>query len=134
MPSTPLRRAELAYLSGKAKVAPQLGRKEVMANIYPQDKLAFKYIDFGTGADSISLTLKLPLANGGFNIVLDKPWGQYLGFVHILASGGQRLNEWTTVSGKFPTVKGVHAVWFNFYGNEANPPVVDIDSFMFHKK
>jgi len=117
-------------LQGNAKVILQPNQQEVMGEILPGDKIAFKYIDFGNGADSISVKAKTAASEGGFNIQLDKPWGPHLGYVHIPASTDS--TEWKTVGGRFKKITGIHAVWFSFYGNTKNPPVLSIDDFIFH--
>lgn len=105
--------------------------KENVGNIYPNDYIVYKYIDFGTGADSIFIKVKLSTKEGGFNIQLDKPWGEWLGYVHFPESKSD--NEWQMIKAKIRSLKGVHAIYFKFYGKNEKEKGFEIDSFVFTK-
>jgi hypothetical protein len=103
--------------------------QEILGAIKPNDRLAYKYIDFGKGADSIYVKVKLPKVNGGFNMYLDKPWGAYLGYFHL--EGDSNSKDWVVLAAKINKTKGVHALWIQFYGGSQPSPEVEIDSFWF---
>lgn len=107
------------------------GQAEVLARIDKGSRAAFKYIHFGPGADSITVRVRTGTSTGGFNLKLDQPWGEHLGYVHI----DKRANgpEWREVSFPIKNTSGVHAVWFDFYLLEG-ASVLDcaVDWFRFH--
>jgi len=118
-------------LNGKCIIKLNENKRENVANIYPNDYVVYKYIDFGTGADSIAIKVKLSANEGGFNIQIDKPWGNWMGYVHFPESKSD--NKWQIVKAKISPLKGVHALYFKFYGKNEKDSGFEIESFVFKK-
>lgn len=118
-------------LSGKTIIKLNANKKELLGNIYPNDYAVYKYIDFGTGADSIYVKVKLSTKEGGFNIQLDKQWGEWLGYVHFPAS--KSGEEWRIIKAQIRPLKGIHAIYLKFYGKNENVKGFEIESFVFNK-
>lgn len=104
---------------------------EVLSRFSKGSRAAFKYVDFGKGADSITVRVRKGATDCGFNIKLGQPWGDHLGYVHI---NKQRYsNEWCEVTFPVKNTIGIHALWFEFYiPEDALAPYSAIDWFRFH--
>ncbi|MDX2188614.1 MAG: family 43 glycosylhydrolase [Bacteroidota bacterium] len=121
-----------ALLFGTSKVIMDYKLNEVVGDISVSDKMVFKYIDFGKGADSLIIKVKLGKLEGGFNIHLDQPWGPWKGYVHFPPA--TNTDRWETLKTKIQPITGVHAVWFKFYGKNVSEPFFQIDEFVFVPK
>ena len=61
------------------------------------------------------------------SIHIVQPWGQQIAWINITE---ENLGEWQTVSDKIKPIKGVHAVWLKFYGEEND--LLELDWFRFN--
>ncbi len=103
--------------------------KEDLEGIRNDDKAAYKYIDFSSGADRITVMVKAGNGGGRIDVLIDQPWGPSMGTIQIPdVSEGDKWNSYTA---KLKEIKGVHAVWLRFLtGKNEN---VKLDWFVFGK-
>jgi len=95
---------------------------EELGEIRNDDSAAYKYIDFGNGAEQVEFKVK-PLKNGGkISIYIDQPWGKQIGTINIQA---KEKVEWQTILGKIEKTTGTHAVWLKFQESETETFAVD---------
>lgn len=101
--------------------------KEILTGMGHNDKIAYKYIDFGDGIDSVGIRLKRGKDGGKISIRSDKPWHSEIASIHI--EGSPEGTEWETLVFKTNKITGTHAVWFQFTGKEAD--MFELDWFSF---
>ena len=92
---------------------------EALTKIQHENRAVFKYIDFGNGADSVSMRFKSGTAPGMITIKADMPWGPTIADVTIPESGA--ANEWMILSAETEDIKGVHAMHLMFFTAEGRP-------------
>jgi len=101
-------------LHGNVRIEAFSGDNEQLAGIRDEDKAAYKYIDFGTGVDSIVVRIKPGVSEGGISFRAGMPWGESVGHLDIPASDGE--GTWITLSTEAGEIEGVHALWLVFEG------------------
>ncbi|TAH25818.1 MAG: carbohydrate-binding protein [Cytophagales bacterium] len=116
-------------INGNARINSINPSTEVVNGILANDYIVFKYLDFGKGVDSISIKIKTSEKEGGFNLHIDKPWGEWKGYVHFPKS--KQKNKFQYIHYKINPIKGVHAIYLKFYGG--NNTGFEIDNFIFHQ-
>ncbi len=87
---------------------------EEIAGICHDDRAAYKYVDFGTGVDSIVARVKPGAFKGGIWFAADNPWGPGMGYLEVPpAEDGA---EWITLTAPVEAgdVDGVRALWLVF--------------------
>lgn len=87
--------------------------EEMLSSIQYGDKAAFKYIDFGDGADSILMKVKI-YRDGKIYFMTDKPWTKPFAVAELFASD---VSDWQSLN--FPVNSkpiGKHALWLVFVG------------------
>jgi len=102
-------------LHGNVRIEAFTETNEQLAEIRDGDKAAYKYIDFGTGVDSILVRIKPGGAGGRISLKAGMPWGDALGHLDIPASKGTA--EWITLGARAEEISGVHALWLVFEGD-----------------
>jgi len=112
-------------LNGNVRIKQFEDTKEELTEIFNGDKAAFKYVNFGEGADTIILRIAPGEKGGKLVVSLDKPWHGRLALLEITAGDGQ----WKEMTFPMEKASGVHAVWLHFYG-EGNK-MFSIDWFRF---
>ena len=119
---------QACLLLGNIRIQPFRENDEELGQIKNEDKAVFKYIDFGKGVKSIRIRVA-PGTNGG-KIVLsaDKPWHSQLAELNIEARKG--IKKWQTLDFEVSPVTGIHALWFQFYGE--GDDLMSIDWFQFN--
>ena len=100
---------------------------EELGGIHNKDVAGYKYIDFGKGADSVSIKVAPGKNAGKINILLDHSWGPSIGSIDIPGNGNGKT--WVTVTAKIKKTIGVHALWLNFAGD--GDDLFKVDSFKF---
>ncbi len=108
-------------LHGNLRIRSCAESNEELTGICRDDRAAYKYVDFGTGVDTIVVRVKPGAFSGGINFMADMPWGPNLGYVEV--PQGVDKEAWITVSApvKGGDVEGVRALWLVFHtaGDEA---------------
>ena len=134
--------ARACLLTGNIRIKTLGDGNEVLGDIKDGDKAAYRYLDFGNGAASLSLRLKPGDKPFRMEISAGSTWTGTLGSVDIPAKASE---EWITVTMSVRPVKGVHTLWITFTDpsvkrNYMTPPGSDnalqqslctIDSFRF---
>lgn len=123
--------ARACLLQGNIRIDTIGYRNDGLTAIRSGDRVAFKYIDFGAGADSIVVRIRKGSVEGGFEVKAVQPWNRQSGIVHVQTSAGVE-GQWTEIKAKVNGLKGVQALWFLFYtkNNEDKADFI-IDSFRF---
>ena len=117
-------------LHGNVRVQAFTADNEELAGIKSEDKAAYKYFDFGDGADSFTISVLPGIKPGKIDIATDTPWGNSIGTIDVPGNGDAKTR--TTLSCKILGVKGVHAIWLRFSGQ--GDDLFKVDWFQFHRK
>ena len=118
-------RACLLY--GNVRIQAFTADNEELGGIHNKDVAGYKYIDFGKGADSVSIKVAPGKNAGKINVLLDHSWGPSIGSMDIPGNGNGET--WVTVTAKIKKTIGVHALWLNFSGE--GDDLFKVDSFEF---
>jgi len=102
-------------LFGNVRVTACAADNEVLSDIRGGDKAAYKYIDFGAGADSICIQVNPGTVSGSIQLLLDPPWTAPVASIDIPARSSD-TKEPVVIRKKIPRIKGVHALWLQFSG------------------
>ena len=102
---------------------------EELGGIMNGDNVAYKYIDFGDGADRVTVNVAPGASTGRIDVITDMPWHRSMGSIEIPANpnGG-----WRTVTADIDKIEGVHALWLQFSGDGDN--LFSLDWIEFSKK
>jgi hypothetical protein len=115
LPATVQIPAERAcLLQGKVRIEAFMEDNEVLIGMRNEDRAAFKYVDFGTGVDSIVVRVMPGQDGGSISFMADMPWGTHIGDIQIPAP--ENDGEWLTLTSPAEEVEGVQALWLLFYG------------------
>ena len=114
-------------LEGRVFIQACSADNEQLTGIRNRDKAGYKYLNFGQGADSISVRVAPGPNPGRIDIGLDNQWGPSIGTVDVPGNGDGKT--WITAKGKISQVKGVHAIWLRFSGTGED--LFNVDWFQF---
>ena len=123
------RRACLLW--GNTRVRTCAADREELGGIRNEDCATFKYLDFGDGADTFSVTVT-PHAGGRIEVLTDNLWSAPVGTVEVPAAEGAARSVTLTVPVR--PVDGVRAVTLRFLGDKEAGELFTVDSFRFGKK
>lgn len=101
-----------------------------LGQIVNNDRAAYKYINFGDGATSISVRVSPGAKPGKIYFQIDNTWSRHVGTLDI--PGGGDGKSGTTLSCKINDVKGIHTLHFTFAAEEEK--TFNIDWFKFNKR
>jgi len=121
--------ARACLLFGNVRIQAFDKDKEELGKIKNDDKAAYKYLNFGNGADHLKIRVKPGKKGGKIDISLDQPWGKSYGSIEVPASSD---NEWIVLEGDLKPIEGVHALWLRFYGEGED--LFSVDWFLFTKQ
>ena len=113
-------------LFGNSRIIEYEEGKESVTGIHHGDKLAYKYLDFKSGVDSIQLRIKPGNSGGKLVISIDQPWHQRLASINIEAD---KSYGWITITVPVEDTQGINQLWLMFSGK--NDEILDIDWFRF---
>jgi arabinoxylan arabinofuranohydrolase len=119
--------ARACLLHGNVRITAVSDTNEVLTGFRDGDAVVYKYLDFGEGVRSITLRIKSD-AGGRLVISTDKPWHNRMAVAGIEA--GTLKNDWQTLTFEVESIHGVHALWFQGYGDEGD--LFEIDWFAFN--
>jgi hypothetical protein len=102
---------------------------EELCSIQNGDRAAYKYVDFGTGPDSVTVTVMPGSGPGLIRFKADMPWGPEIASIRVPAAG--EGEEWRRLTGPAAGVSGVHALWLVFEGEGQQESLFRIDGFGF---
>jgi len=116
-------------LFGNVRIQAFTSDNEELGGIKDGDRTAYKYINFGDGADQVTFRVKPGKNSGKIALVPDMQWHRAVGTAEIPAKKGD--NDWQNVTIPVEKIKGVHALWLKFSGEGDN--LFSIDWFKFTK-
>jgi arabinoxylan arabinofuranohydrolase len=112
---------------GNVRIQAYASDAEELVRIYDQDWAAWKYINFGKGANAIKIRVKPGKNAGRIDIALDQSWRPDVGSIQVPAEKGEE--EWMELSANLKKISGVRALWLRFHGE--GYPLFRIGSFRF---
>ena len=113
-------------LFGNVRIEAFEKNNEELTKIRNDDKAAFRYIDFGKGAEKFKVRIKPGKQGGRVELTLDQPWNRPVGFIDFPAGEN---TEWVVLEGNTDSVEGVHTLWIRFYGDGKDLMELDWISF-----
>jgi hypothetical protein len=116
-------------LFGNVRITADSPSSEVLTGIRNDDKAAYKYIDFGSGINGVSVRVAPGKNEGRIEVVLDHSWDRPVASIPIPGGGDGKV--WKEFSAKVSAASGVHALWLRFYGTDDY--LFAVDSFWFTK-
>jgi arabinoxylan arabinofuranohydrolase len=114
-------------LHGNVRICANSDDNEILTGIKDGDRAAYKYMDFGKGAASVTFRIASGADAGIISIVMNNPWEKAIGNVQILGGGDGK--SWTTLTVPVENVTGIHAVWLRF--NVRGDSGFNVDWFVF---
>jgi arabinoxylan arabinofuranohydrolase len=114
--STRIPAERACLLQGNVRIQAFTEDNEELGGIRNEDRAAFKYVDFGSGVDSIVVRVRPGIFPGGISFKADMPWGPQIGYVEVPALEGE--GGWITLASETADepVEGVRALWLVFNG------------------
>ena len=103
--------ARACLLAGDVRIKTVTADNEVLGDIQYGDKVAFKYLDFKGGADSILVRVAPGEKPCRITISAGSTWTGSIGSVDVPA---KQSDQWINVKASVKLTKGVHALWFSF--------------------
>jgi arabinoxylan arabinofuranohydrolase len=115
LPATDKLEAERAcLLYGNVYIGPIAADNEALMGIHPDDRVSYKYLDFGDGVDSVTIAVSPGARPGRIDLVLDQLWHPSIGTIEVPGNGNGK--SWTTITVPVNHPKGVHALILSFSG------------------
>lgn len=124
----PAERACLLW--GNTRIHLKSQHDEELSGIQNDNYAVYKYLDFGEGADTFTVTVT-PQSGGKIEVWIDNLWTPPVGVIDVPAD---RKGETLTLTGKISPVKGVHALTLRFMGDKESEELFTVDSFRFDKQ
>jgi hypothetical protein len=87
----------------------------------------YKYIDFGNGANQLTLRVKSNGKTGKIRLIPDKPWLSSIASIDMKAFKDN--SGWQEITVKTKTITGIHALWLVTQGEEGE--LFSVDWFKF---
>ncbi len=116
--TSPIPAERACLLQGNVRIEAVSEENEALTQVCNEDRAAFKYLDFGSGIDSISVRVKPGAHTGGISFKADMPWGPHIGYVVVPASGEGDWIIRTSAVNDEAEVEGVRALWLVFDGED----------------
>jgi hypothetical protein len=116
-------------LWGNVRIQANAQDNEELAGIRNDDKAAYKYFDFGSGVDSLTIMVAPGISPGRIDIATDSAWGRSIGSIKVSGDGDGK--SWIPLTCKIRNVTGVHSLWLRFEGK--GDDLFKIDWFQFHR-
>ncbi|MBN2416069.1 family 43 glycosylhydrolase [bacterium] len=120
--------ARACLLSGHVRITLDTPGNEILSGIEHRDRAAFKYLDFGEGADSVYVRVRPGGGAGRMQFVADRAWGVAAGEITVPALP-EAPAGWVTLGTAVSGLEGVRALWLRFYGDGGE--LFEVDSFTF---
>lgn len=122
-------------LIGKTYIKASAPNNEVLTNIHDEDKVGYKYMDFGAGVDSIIVQVNPGVNGGQIHVALDYPWqiwrdGWDNNRISIDIPKRIEGNNSVVIRKKLgKKLSGIHALWLGFNGR--GDDLFEVDWFQF---
>ncbi len=124
----PIEAARACLLFGTVHIGTAGAGREALQAITPGSRVAYKYIDLGSGARTVSLQARRGLKAGRIHLRLGKPWGPELGRLEI-PGGTHPGGTEETFTAPVEAPGGIHALDLVFEGD--GDDLFEVDSFRF---
>ena len=111
-------------VKGNIRISTMDSGNEVLAEAFHGDQAVFKYLDFGDGADSISIRVCPSHKPCNIRVSL----GPWIGDLALIDVPAKNEDEWITIKAPITSTKGVHELWLTFYDQEGSDRGIDISS------
>jgi arabinoxylan arabinofuranohydrolase len=109
-----LEAARACLLYGNVYVGSVATDKEALMGIRAGDKVSYKYLDFGSGVDSVTIAVAPGARPGRIDLALDQLWHPSIGTLEVPGNGDGK--SWTILTAPVNHPKGVHALVLRFSG------------------
>jgi hypothetical protein len=107
--------ARACLLTGNVRVSTIAPDREALAQVQHEDQAAFKFLDFKSGADRITMRVSPGPKPCRIELSADSRWTGSIGAVDVPARAS---GEWITVSAPIQRTTGVCALWLRFVDPE----------------
>jgi len=121
--------ARACLLYGNVRIEANAADNEVLTKIQNGDAAAYKYFDFNTITNTITIRVAPGKNPGKIDFALNSTWGPSIASVDVPGNGDGET--WINLSAKVSDVKGVHALWLRFSGE--GDELFEVDDFLFKK-
>ncbi len=116
LPATELLDAERAcQVFGNVRIQLFEPGNEELGAIQHDDRVVFRYIDFGEGVSKLKMRVKPGKQAGAIALKLDMPWRRNIGQIHVPAASD---SDWVTLETDIENAEGVRALWIQFWADE----------------
>jgi beta-xylosidase len=117
-------------LFGNVRIQAFSDDNEELGKINNDDRAAYKYLDFGAGAESVTFRVAGGENEGTIVLYKDYPWKKSIATVKVPPVHGKE--EWQTITANMDeNIEGEHALWMKFFGE--GDELFSIDWFRFNK-
>jgi arabinoxylan arabinofuranohydrolase len=114
-PTAVLDAARACLLYGNVRVKAVSDKNEALTEIRNGDAAGYKYLDFKSDLDSVSIAV-FPGSKGiTIDLALDNSWGPSIGRVNVPDGGDGKVRQVITVP--ISKTAGKHALWLRFWGD-----------------
>lgn len=107
--------ARACLLYGNVRIQAVANDNEALCQVHNNDMAVYKYLDFGKGADSISVRVAPGANPSKIAVKLDDSWGPDIATIEVPGNGDGKT--WKTLTAKVNNPKGTHALWLGFTGS-----------------
>lgn len=111
----PLDAARACLLYGHVRIRACAPDREELGEIRDSDFAAYKYIDFGTGVNAVTLRVAPGRDPGRIVLKIGHSWSPAIGMMEI--PGGGDGATWQEITVNVKPVSGIHALWLRFQGD-----------------
>ena len=126
----PIQAERACLLYGNVRIQSSPTGAMELAGIRNDDKVAYKYIDFGEVADQFRIRVAPGKQGGRIDLALDNSWS-YPAVCSLDVPGGGDGSTWIELTSPVVNAVGVHALWLRFYGE--GDDLFRVDRFEFLK-
>jgi hypothetical protein len=125
----PIDAERACLLYGNVRIQAFEAANEELGGIQDDDRAGYKYIDFGTGVEQVTVRVAPGASPGRIVLALDQMWSRPIATIDVPGGGDGRT--WTTVTARVQGAAGVRALWLRFRGD--GPDLFRVDSFWFSR-
>lgn len=130
-PYLPVKGEMACLLFGNCRVSLSAENQEELSGVSADDRIAFKYLAFNEGCDSVTVRIRQKGPAGKIVFSEGMPWRRPFASIEVPAADPSS-GEWILLSAKAENLSGTHAIWVKFEG-ESEDPLLDLDWIRFRK-
>lgn len=120
--TTPIEAERACLLYGNLRIQAFAKDEEEIGEISDGDFAAFKYVDFGSGVESVKIRVSPGSYPGKIELRLGNSWGPRIATLDIPMGEN---DTWRTITAEVGDVSGVQALWLRFTGKAEDPVAID---------